>query len=510
VGIALIAGVLSVSFCLATAVVGAPAAGATVTHYTKAGVFSPYGIAPGPGGTLWFTTWGPAVGRITTSGTITRFSDPSMSTTEGITTGPDGAVWFTNYGMNSIGRITTTGSVTSFTDQTVDGPTGITTGPDGALWFTNRGGNSIGRITTDGTITNFADATIAQPVGITTGPDGALWFTNGNSSIGRISTGGVISNYVDPSSAGSGPQGIVTGPDGALWFTNQYKDSIGRITTAGNFTKYTDTRINGSFAIAVGHDHALWFTIGTAGNHDAIGRITTTGVITDFPDPSISIPHGIAAGSDGAMWFTNEGANSIGRITETPAPNPPTGVHAASRSTTKPTGALVVAYSDGANAGRGVNRFVATCKSSNGGVTKSATHSGTTPAPITVGGVTTGRSYSCAVQAGNQSGLGPASASSLPFIEGAPGTPMRVRATRPKAGTLKIDFTAPPDNGAPITNYNARCTSSNGGAARVGTHAAGPIPVTNLSKGRAYTCVVRATNHRGISPASQPTARIVA
>ena len=64
------------------------------------------------------------------------------------------------------------------------------------------------------------------------GPDGALWFTNfvGN-SIGRISTSGVVSNYTDPSI--SEPTGITAGPDGALWFTNfgggNDPGSIGRI-----------------------------------------------------------------------------------------------------------------------------------------------------------------------------------------------------------------------------------------------------------------------------------------
>ena len=55
-----------------------------------------------------------------------------------------------------------------------------------------------------------------------------MWFTNsGNNSIGRISTAGVVSNYTDPSI--SGPQRIAAGPDGALWFTD-YFYSIGRIT----------------------------------------------------------------------------------------------------------------------------------------------------------------------------------------------------------------------------------------------------------------------------------------
>ena len=114
----------------------------------------------------------------------------------GIAAGPDGALWFTNEGDNSIGRITTSGVISSYTGNGIDGPELITLGPDGALWFTNFNGSSIGRITTSGVVSNYIGTGISEPLDITLGPDGALWFTNwGNSSIGRITTGGVVSNY---------------------------------------------------------------------------------------------------------------------------------------------------------------------------------------------------------------------------------------------------------------------------------------------------------------------------
>ena len=154
--------------------------------------------------------------------------------------GPDGALWFTNNGNNSIGRITTTGDGHELHRPGIDAPSGIAAGPDGALWFTNSGNNSIGRITTTGTVTklhrhrhqaptgsrpdptarsgsptaattrsdgsprpgrsrNYTGAGIDDPIGITAGPDGALWFTNsGNNSIGRITTTGTVTNYTDP------------------------------------------------------------------------------------------------------------------------------------------------------------------------------------------------------------------------------------------------------------------------------------------------------------------------
>src|SRR5229473_1064862 len=161
---------------------------------------------------------------------------------------------------------------------------------------------------------------ISKPSGIAAGPDGALWFTNyGNGSIGRITTAGKVTTYTDPSI--SLPYGIAAGPDGALWFTElftSYQSSIGRITTAGKVTNYTDPSISRPAWIAAGPDGALWFT--KYGN-GSIGRITTAGAVTNYTDPSINLPYGIAAGPDGALWFTefidigSGHMNSIGRIT---------------------------------------------------------------------------------------------------------------------------------------------------------------------------------------------------
>jgi len=143
-----------------------------------------------------------------------------------------------------------------------------------------------------------------------TGPDGALWFDDDYGSIGRITTAGTLTDYTDPSI--SSPNQIAVGSDGALWFTNEETDSIGRITTSGTVTNYTGTGISEPFGITAGPDGALWFT--NQGNN-SVGRITTSGTVTNYTDPSISAPYGIVAGPDGALWFTNRGTDSIGRIT---------------------------------------------------------------------------------------------------------------------------------------------------------------------------------------------------
>ena len=65
----------------------------------------------------------------------------------------------------------------------------------------------------------YSSPEINRPLHITTGPDGALWFTNyGNRTIGRITTSGVVTVFTNADI--THPDDIVSGPDGALWFTD--------------------------------------------------------------------------------------------------------------------------------------------------------------------------------------------------------------------------------------------------------------------------------------------------
>ena len=77
---------------------------------------SPFGIAAGPDGNLYFTEYtGGRVARITTAGVITELGIPiSTSYPQYIALGPDGAMWFTENGANRLGRVTTHGRVTKF------------------------------------------------------------------------------------------------------------------------------------------------------------------------------------------------------------------------------------------------------------------------------------------------------------------------------------------------------------------------------------------------------------
>jgi virginiamycin B lyase len=306
---------------LATAIMLAPTAGAAappeLTEFPLASGVSPYGIALGSDGAMWFTERATdSVGRIALDGTLGPWTalEPGADPTA-MAAGVDGAVWFTEQGLNRIGRLAPDGSLSEYDVPTGNAAVaGITAGPDGAMWFTERATHMIGRVDTDGNVTEFPlPSSVPGPLGITTGADGALWFTQqrGN-SIGRMTTAGVVTEYQLPV-AGSLPSGIAAGPDGALWFTMRAANRIGRITLAGQISTYAvPTGASDPMAITAGWDDAMWFT---GADTDLIGRVELDGAITEHFLPKVSSsPFSIAGGPDDAVWFTEGNASAIGRL----------------------------------------------------------------------------------------------------------------------------------------------------------------------------------------------------
>ena len=215
--------------------------------------------------------------------------------------------------------------------------------PTEVLWFAESNTDQIGRIDPNtGAITEYGQtpgpdddpAQNSAPTGIALGSDGNLWFTEiGSSSnptggIGMITPLGVRHPVHRGAHAGpdpgSGPAGITSGPDGALYFTESTTGRIGRITTLGAASEFTQgyAPTDGPASITQGPDGNLWFT--ELGNPSALSfgshvdKITTTGVLTQYPSadalPSNAAPDGITTGLDGSLFFTEPGANSIGRF----------------------------------------------------------------------------------------------------------------------------------------------------------------------------------------------------
>ena len=167
-------------------------------------------------------------------------------------------------------------------------------------------------------------------------------------------------------------------------------------------------------------------------------------------------------------------------------------------------GTIAVSFFRATNHGSAIIGYTATCTSTNQG--RSGTSSGP-HSPLTVTGLTNGRTYRCYVSATNHVGTGPRSLPSAPTIPGtAPAAPTIVSVVSGLApgpvGPLVVSFKAGSDNGTPISSYRATCTPT-GGAAQVVTSTGTPIKVTGLTTGVAYICGVVAISASGISGSSR-------
>ena len=138
---------------------------------------------------------------------------------------------------------------------------------------------------------------------------------------------------------------------------------------------------------------------------------------------------------------------------------------------------------------------------SSGGQTCTVTGTGTS---CVVTGLTNGTAYTFTVTSTNTDGTSPASAASNSVTPVAvPGAPTGVSAT---AGDTQatVSFTAPSNNGSPITGYTVTAadstTPANGGQSAIGSGS--PITLTGLTNGDSYTFTVTATNGVGTGSAS--------
>jgi hypothetical protein len=156
------------------------------------------------------------------------------------------------------------------------------------------------------------------------------------------------------------------------------------------------------------------------------------------------------------------------------------------------------------NGGLPITSYSASCT----GTGTAGTNLGTV-SPIVVTGLTNNASYTCTVSATNALGTGPPSPPSATVVP----APVPDAPTHPAVvaniGSITVTFTAPSDNGTPITSYTATCMSSNGGVPAAQSSATSPIAVVGVTNGRTYTCSVAATSATGTGPSSPPSVAVI-
>ena len=157
------------------------------------------------------------------------------------------------------------------------------------------------------------------------------------------------------------------------------------------------------------------------------------------------------------------------------------------------TGAVEIDFSLSADGGSPVTNY----EYSLDGGTSWLTRSPASPSsPLTISGLTGGRTYQVALRGVNDAGHGAASNVSTVIAKGTPGAPRSVEVT---AGdrSLTASFETPANGGSPITNYEYSLDGGDTWTARVPASTGSPITIGGLVNGTPHQLRIRAVNAVG-------------
>jgi len=151
----------------------------------------------------------------------------------------------------------------------------------------------------------------ARPSWIVVGPDDAAWFSEPTfAKIGRVTAAGEYTRFDIPNEWGE-PRRIIDGPDGALWFALTEVMALGRITPDGEITTIDLPYAAG--ALATDSKKRVWFTDASGAK---VGYVDPKGNVHEVPMPEKPrMIRSLAEGPDGAMWFADQIGKVIGKIT---------------------------------------------------------------------------------------------------------------------------------------------------------------------------------------------------
>jgi virginiamycin B lyase len=291
---------------------------------TLDGTFTPTGtpghITPGPDGNVWFTLKDSQkeFGRIAPDGTITEYDTPNNVAVADIASGPSTAggahdrIWMTQEGL-VVKWDPAAGTGTAHAINTLSAPRDIAADADGNMWAV--GLDRVVKIAPDGT--KLGDFLVGQVSGrgITRGSDGRMYLADfGNSALQAFTTANP--NAPQKIDLGVAPQEVEPGPSGQLGVSLPNSE-MARVSIQGAVQKTTDAATD-PFGVAYGNDGAYWFAQFAS---NTLGRLTSDGQYSKpITLPAGTGPRYIARGAGDTLWVTGETSKKIHRITGVSAP----------------------------------------------------------------------------------------------------------------------------------------------------------------------------------------------
>lgn len=269
-------------------------------------------ITLGPDGNIWVTLDNANfLARIRPNGTVTEYKPAAFTAAPVGLTRAGQFLWATQNG--AVVKVDPSNPDNAVKTDIADiaDPRIITLGPDGNLWTASN--DKVIKIPPDNPagFTTYA-ATGVQAARAITRSGNFLWVADfAGQQIVQVTTAGVGTEYA----VGGGPQGVGGGgPGGQVGYGNpgDNPQTVGRIKPGGN-PQETETPNRDPFGVVFGTDNAFWFAQFAS---NTLGRLTTTGQYTELGGfPANSGPRQITAGRNSTLWVTLDNANRVARVT---------------------------------------------------------------------------------------------------------------------------------------------------------------------------------------------------
>jgi virginiamycin B lyase len=248
---------------------GAPAGAPEIREYPVPPGSHPHNVAPGPGGTVWYTAQHSGeLGLLDPeSGETIHIPLGAGSRPHGVIVGPDGAPWITDGGLNAIVRVDpVTDDIRLFPLPAGREDAALNTATfdrRGTLWFTGQGGIYGQLDPATGRMDIFDAPEGRGPYGIAAAPDGNVYFASlAGSYVARIDPDTGAATVLGPPTPDQGARRVWSDSMSRIWVSEWNAGKLAMYDPAGE--TWREWRLPGEnprpYAVYVDDRDMVWLS----------------------------------------------------------------------------------------------------------------------------------------------------------------------------------------------------------------------------------------------------------